>query len=92
MTDERNDEETAEPPERELKRAEAAVFAELAKDRQVPFKREVVRADTLFALAIEDPDLVEAFPLDSPYLEGDRRISHALIHWTGVEKPTHLLE
>jgi hypothetical protein len=92
MTDESNDEETPGPSEEELKRTEAALFAELAKESQVPFKRRVVRTDALFAIAIEDPDLVEAFPLDSPYLEGDRRISHALIHWMGPEKPTHVLE
>jgi hypothetical protein len=35
--------------------------------------------------------LQPAAPND-PYLEGDPRISHALIHWMGLEKPTHLLE
>lgn len=91
MTDERNDEETPEPTREELQRAEAAFFAELAKDRQVPFDRQVVRTDALFAIAIEDSDLIEAFPLNSPYLEDDRRISHALIRWQGLEEPTHLL-
>jgi hypothetical protein len=92
MTDERNDEETKEPSEGELKRAEAAFFADLAKERQVPFKRRVLRTEELFAIVIKDSDLIEAFPLNSPYLEGDPRISHALIHWMGLEKPTHLLE
>jgi hypothetical protein len=91
MTDERNDEETPEPSEEELKRAEAGFFAELAKDRQVPFDRQVVRTDALLAIAIEDSDLIEAFPLSSPYLEGDRRIAHALIRWKGLEEPTHAL-
>jgi len=91
MTDERNDEETPEPSAEELKRAEAGFFAELAKDRQVPFDRQVVRTDALFAIAIDDSDLIEAFPLNSPYLEGDRRVAHALICWRGLEEATHLL-
>jgi hypothetical protein len=92
MTDERNDEETQEPSETELKRAEAAFFADLANERQVPFKRRVLRTEELFAIVIKDSDLIEAFPLNSPYLEGQPRISHALIHWMGRERPTHLLE
>lgn len=91
MTD-RNDEETPEPTEEEVERAEAEFFAELAKDRPVPFDREVLRMDALFFAPTEDSLLSEVFPESSPYLEDDRRISHALIRWLGARKePTHLI-
>jgi len=89
MTDERNDEE---PTEEALKRAEAEFFAELGRERPVPFEREPVRKDALYAGSIEDSVLSEAFPVSSPHLEGDRRISHALVRWLGArKKPTHLI-
>jgi len=89
MTDERDDEE---PTEEELERGEAEFFAELGRERPVPFDREPVRKDALYAGSIEDSVLSEAFPVSSPYLEGDRRISHALVRWLGARKePTHLL-
>jgi len=89
MTDERNDEE---PTEEELERAEADFFAELGRERPVPFDREPVRKDAFYAGSIEDSVLSEAFPVSSPYLEGDRRISRALVRWLGARKePTHLL-
>lgn len=91
MTDKRNDGETPEPTKEELERAEAEFFVELAKDRPIPFDREVLRTDALLSISIKDSTLSEASPMGSPYLEGDRRISHALIRWLGVKEPTHLL-
>jgi hypothetical protein len=89
MTGDQNDEE---PTKQELERAETEFFAELAKERPVPFDHEVVRKEALFSTAIEDSVLSEAFPVSSPYLEGDRRISHALIRWLGARmEPAHLL-
>ncbi len=89
MTGDRNDEE---PTKQELERAEVEFFTELAKDRPVPFNREVVKKDAFFSASTEDSFLAEVFPESSPYLEGDRRISHALIRWLGARKePTHLI-
>jgi len=92
MTVHRNDEGIPEPTEKELERAEVEFFAELARERPVPFDREVVRTDALYSASTEDSVLNEMFPVSSPYMEGDRRISHALIRWLGARKePTHLL-
>jgi hypothetical protein len=89
MTAERNNEE---PTEQELERTEVEFFAELASDRQVPFDREVVRKDAINSVSTEDFLLNDLFPVSSYYVEGDRRISHALIRWLGGRKePTHLI-
>lgn len=93
MGDERNDREMREPSQDDLERAEAEFFAELAKDRPVPFDRMVVRADVLEAARPEDYIVSDLFGLEGHYLEDDGRISHVQVLWRGEGgKPTHLLE
>ncbi len=93
MGDERDDRETPEPARDDLERAEAEFFAELAKDRRVPFEREVVRADVLEAAPTEDFLVSDLFDRTNPYLKDDGRISHVLVRWRGAGgEPTHLLE